>query len=347
MAPNFDHNSSLTESSLLSRIETGLDRALEELNLPPQKESHIKRQKYIYLFIDIETSQDENPVTYSWFKWGASCKAGPASQTFPQPLITHRASAESLIDIPLDEIERIFREDIEHLPLQDWWEKELLDFLEQFYIHYGKEEYRELYLANIELLRIMDDISVAIQHRRDPARVETYHDFLNRTSELKTQIKSLDHLEELYGYVEETTKLFEQVVKMLVNFEGQELERGHSTVFEELKKFYRDHVWLMIAHSISRFTAVGPNAELIRNDSKKELKYLVAQFEEAFNLNRRRTAAMELLPSIDASDREPDTEQNKMEEALDTLSDQRNNEDDTSYRQDRMISIARESMPDE
>jgi hypothetical protein len=153
-------------------------------------------------------------------------------------------------------------------------------------------------------------------------------------------------LEELYGYVEETTKLFEQVVKMLVNFEGQELERGHSTVFEELKKFYRDHVWLMIAHSISRFTAVGPNAEFIRNDSKKELKYLVAQFEEAFNLNRRRAAAMDLLPSIDASDREPGTEQNKMEEALDTLSDQRNNEDDTSCRQDRMISIARESMPD-
>lgn len=287
-----------TEDAILSKVENALDSVLDDMELPAQEEAHVKRQKYLYLVIDHFIEGTDDSITYSWFKWGVSCKGGPGSDGPGQTLWTDTAQAYSLLEVQPSEIEEFLRDGITHLPLEEWWEAEFFTFLEQFYSRHAPPEYRELYLANLELLRILDDIQGAVYHRRDPARTETYEDVIDRTSELNQEILAIDHLEDRYRYTSDFTNLFEDVAMMLTEVQEQELTRGHNTVMSELKKFYRDHVWLMVAHKISLHTAVGPNADIIQADSNNKLTTLRAQFDEELQQNRERCAAMDLLPSV-------------------------------------------------
>jgi len=333
MTPSIRHSADApTEDAILSKIETALDNVLDDLGLPRQEEAHVKRQKYLYLTIDSFTEDDDNPITYSWFKWGVSCKGGPGSNGPGQTLWTDPTLAYPLLEAQLPELEDFLRDDIEYLRLQEWWDAEFFDFLEQFYTHHAPDDYRQLYLANLDLLRIIDDISAAVYNRRDPARTETYEEVIERTSDLNQEILAVDHLEDRYRYTSDFTNLFEDVVMMLVELEGQDLERGHNTVISELENFYRDHVWLMIAHKISLHTAVGPNADTIREDSNNNLTRLRSQFDEELTQNRRRCDAMNLLPSVDeypyfstSSDDDMDEFEEKFDELM-TVVDGRNNE---------------------
>lgn len=65
-----------TEGAILSKIETALESALEQKGLEPTTDP-VKRQKYLYLAVDRFTEEEQHPITYSWFKWGASAVAGP------------------------------------------------------------------------------------------------------------------------------------------------------------------------------------------------------------------------------------------------------------------------------
>ena len=323
MTPHIhDHPGRPTEDAILSKIENALDSVLNDIGLPAKEEAHVKRQKYLYLVIDHFTEDDENPITYSWFKWGVSCKGGPGSDGPGQTLWTDTAHAYSLLDTQPSEIEDFLRNSVIYLPLEEWWEEDFFNFLEQFYSHHAPPEYRDLYLANLDLLRILDDIQAAVYNRRNPARVETYEDVIDRTSELNQEILALDHLEDRYRYTSDFTNLFEDVVMMLSELQGEDLERGHNTVMSELKKFYRDHVWLMVAHKISLRTAVGPNSGMIQEDSDNKLTTLRTQFDEELKQNRERCDAMDLLPSVgDYPDfgSGSDGEQDEFEERFDEL----------------------------
>lgn len=284
-----------TESAILSKVDTALDRALETLNLPLQKQAHVKRQKYTYFVVRRFTDEQDPPVTYSWFKWGVSCKAGPSSSPTPQPLLTPEAKARSLLDISIKEIEQFLINEVEFLSLSEWWEADHLDFLEQFYTHYGPDRYRSLYLANIELIRIISSVTEAAQYGRNPARTDTVEDVANFANRINRQLLSIDHLSQYSSYASNFTQLLETIVSSLVEIDEGDIEQGHVTVLSEMLAFYRDHVWMIIAHSISEYTAVGPNAELIRSDSRRAREELIAEFTEAFQMNRRRCQAMELL----------------------------------------------------
>lgn len=333
MTPSIRHSADApTEDAILSKIETALDNVLDDMGLPRQEEAHVKRQKYLYLTIDDFTEDNDNPITYSWFKWGVSCKGGPGSNGPGQTLWTDPTLAYPLLEAQLPELEDFLRDGIEHLQLQEWWEADFFDFLEQFYTHHAPDDYRQLYLANLDLLRIIDDISAAVYNRRDPARTETYEEVIERTSDLNQEILAVDHLEDRYRYTSDFTNLFEDVIMMLVELEGQDLERGHNTVISELKNFYRDHVWLMVAHKISLHTAVGPNADTIREDSNNNLTRLRSQFDEELTQNRRRCDAMNLLPAVGeypdfgtSSDDETDEFEEKFDELM-TVVDGRDNE---------------------
>lgn len=321
-----------TEDALLTKIENALDSVLSDLGLPTQEEAHVKRQKYLYLAIDHFTEDGDDPITYSWFKWGVSCKGGPGTDGPGQTLWTDTTRAYSLLEAQPSEIEDFLRNRVTHIPLEEWWEEDFFDFLDQFYSHHAPPEYRDLYLANLDLLRILDDIQAAVYHGRDPARPETYEDVIDRTSELNQEILAIDHLEDRYRYTSDFTNLFEDVAMMLTELQGQDLERGHNTVMSELKKFYRDHVWLMVAHKISLHTAVGPNADMIHEDSDNKLTTLRSQFDEELRQNRQRCDAMDLLPSVgDYPDFESESEeeQSEFDEKFDELMkvvDGRNNE---------------------
>jgi hypothetical protein len=257
------------------------------------------RSIYIYLTIGEFTDPDQNPITLSWFKWGVSTLEGPGGTTLSRTLTTDLPEASGLFDADIGEIEAFIREGDHGLPIEDWWEEEFLTFLEEFYTHHAPERYRAIYLTNIRLLKLMDDIEGAIHFGRDPAREATYEDVCNATSDLKKEVLSETNLEENYDYLREFTQLFEDVVLMLVDLEPQDLEKGHQTAFSELEDLYRDNVWLMIAHSISLESARGPNIDHIYSWSRSNLEELRAGYEDSLETKKEICDSVDLLPGMD------------------------------------------------
>lgn len=300
MCPRFHNrgnNPPPTEGALLSKVETALDQAIDELGLE-SSQSSVKREKYIWLAVQEFTENDEEPITYSWFKWGVSTLAGPGGASTSTTLVTDFHQAANLFQASPDDIKQYYLTGDYEIPLDPWWEADFYDFLEKFYSHYGPEEYRELYLTNIRLLRLFDDIEEAINFGRNPARRETYEDARELTRDLKKILLDLEALEENYEYLNEFIKLFEDVVMTLGEFDGDDIERGHQTAFSELESFYRDSVWLMIAHSLSLETAVGVNTEKVYSWSSSNLEELRGSFDENLQTNKDICDSVDLLPEI-------------------------------------------------
>lgn len=286
-----------TEGALLSKIETALDNVLDDLGLE-SSQSSVKREKYIYLTIENFTEENQHPITLSWFKWGISTLAGPGGATSTETLFTELPEASGLFQANLEEIEDFLREDEHNLPLEDWWDEDFLVFLEYFYSQYGPDNYRELYLTNIRLLKLIDDIEGAIHFGRNPARKETYYEICEVTSDLKKHVLSRGELEGNYDYLRDFTQLLEDVVMMLVNLEDGDIKKGHQTAISELEGFYRDQVWLMIAHSISLESAQGPNVSSIYSWSSSNLEELRGGFNNSLETKKEICEAVDLLPEI-------------------------------------------------
>lgn len=338
-----------TESTVLSKIDTAIDNAVETLDLPKQEQAHVKRQKYTYLIIRRFSNEHNPPITYSWFKWGVSAVAGPQSRYGPRSYETTHPDAWVLLETNINEFEQYLLDGIDNLDLLEWWEADHLDFLVQFYGHYGPEDYREIYLANIKLLKIIDDIHAAMQNRRDPVRPATIDDVQQRFEELQETLKSVRHLRDFTGYISVFDRLLEGALSSLESFDSEKIEMGHITVISELQNFYRDRVWLMIAHSISRHTAVGPNAGVIQRDSEENIERLKKEFSKEFSDNWQRCLAMDMVPDeLEPPNlKELSEDVPERRDSTDVVSGQRSNLGvGLDKRQQEAIEAFEEAMPD-
>lgn len=312
---HFDGDPPLTERALLSKIERAIDNVLKECDLDPDQPS-IKYQKYTWLTIEEFTEPNDDPITLSWFKWGVSALAAAENKPSSTVLPADMSQARDLDDATIEEIEEFLRSDSHNFPIEEWWEADLLDFLDYFYTNKAPEEYRELYLTNISILNYLDAIEAAVQNEHDPASHSLYDDVCSAASTLKREVRSNEWLKENYDYVADFTRLFEDVVMVLSEMDGDDIERGHKTAISELKNFYREQVWMMIAHSISHQSAVGPNADKIRGWSSSNREELRVEFKDNYNTNREICDAVGLLPGLgDYSEFESDDDE--FEETVD------------------------------
>lgn len=301
----YGHNARPTEGAILSKIETALENALEEEGLEPST-APVKRQKYLYLAVDNFTQADQNPITYSWFKWGASAVAGPGGPNTGKTFFTDRSSAAPLIQTTIPEYVEFFSGDKHELPIGEWWEADFLDFLERFYAHSAPDRYRTLYLDNVRLLQIIDDVEGAIFRGRNPAREETYDTVCSISADIKGEILTHEEFEGDYEMVSEFMGLLEDAMMVLADVSEDRLEKGHQTAISELRDHYIENVWLVLAHNISLQTAVGPNTEDIYRTSPDQLTRLRQTFESEHETKKQLCASVNLQPSV--TDYEDDSE---------------------------------------
>lgn len=295
---DFDGDPPLTERALLSKIENALDSVIEASSLDPDQSS-IKQQKYTWLVIDEFTPSDHYPVTLSWYKWGVSALAASGGPPSSPMLVADVSRAGRLADVDIDAIEAFLSSGDHGLPLAEWWEADVIEFLRQFYTDRAPARYRDLYLTNIRLLNYLDTIDAAVQAGHDPASRSMYEGVCSATADLQREVRSTDGLEANAEYVSAFTRLLEDVVMVLADMDGTDIERGHQTAISELKHYYIETVWLMIAHSLSLETAVGPNRDKIIGWSSSNLEELRAGFEDTHGTNREICEAVGLLPDLD------------------------------------------------
>ena len=108
-----------------------------------------------------------------------------------------------------------------------------------------------------------------------------------------------DGLEGSYDYLERCTDLIEDVVMILAKPDSEVIQQGHATAFSELKTFYQEHTWLIIANRISIRTARGSDRKEIIQRSESRLSNLLDVFERELEIKREICVNMNLTPTVE------------------------------------------------
>lgn len=276
------------ENDVLRKVDSGLELAVRDRNLSWSDENDTKRQKYTYLAVRAFTNNIEVPVTYSWFKYGASLVAAPPAQDSLSSGYTLRT--ESVTDTDLwrygpQEFAYFFKNDLDHLPLDEYWDAHNLEFLEEFYTHYAPEEYRELYLANIHLRQRLESTLSQIQDTVQSESISEYERIGRILSRMEIELAAQVVFEPVQGGFEDFEALTEDVFMMLQQRDIVDLGTDELEVVTGILSLYRNHVWDIISHIISNQTATGPNSDTVRSwwdddDRRGDLRRLEEKIDE-------------------------------------------------------------------
>lgn len=273
------------ESNVLEKVETALKQAVRQHpDLSWEYGTRIKRQKYAYLAVKHFTADDETfPVTYSWYKFGAVMPAapksgtvGPASTEMPTP----DARKSGVFTVPFDEIVDFYSvgELTPGLDQESWYASDL-DFLATFYEEHAPEEYRDLYLGNVELRKRLnsaleelraargDEFSESTSTAIDPDR---YEDVGRASARIHLGIAAESCLEQTLERVREFTNLVEDAFLVLSQTHASDVTAAQVSALETLEDVYNEWVWEYPALLMSKETATGPNAATLRKWSAQK-----------------------------------------------------------------------------
>lgn len=260
-----------SERELLTTVDRGLEIAVRDLGLEWEDEANVtKREKYRFIAIDA-LSDDALPVTYSWFIYGVSAIADKEYVSDPMPVHDPEAA---MFDLGVQEFADYYTATLPQLQLADWWEEPVLDFLGEFYTRYCPPDLRPIYLANIDLRRLLERRIVPRMNTPGAEVSEAAFTALRRELlTIQTELASDEAapafdgvtLRDLYDDFLAYAELLEGAVLAVVRTDAFEPSGRESDAITHLKQLFDDTVWPMITSVISYRTVRGPNPDVIRN----------------------------------------------------------------------------------
>lgn len=275
------------ESNVLEKVETALKQAVRQHpDLSWEYGTRIKRQKYVYIAVKHFTqSDDELPVTYSWYKFGAVLPAspqtgtiGPVSTQMPTP----DARESGIFSTPFDKLVKFFEEGLSSPELnEEHWYASDLDFLMSFYENYVPTEYQDLYLGNIELRRKLSETIETLKRQCDGTKSQVpttgivlseddYKTVGQAAARMHLGVVGVEYLGETLSEVRRFTNLVEDAFLTLSRSDHSEVTDTQLAAIEKLEENYNEWVWEYPALLISRETATGPNASTLRKWSAQK-----------------------------------------------------------------------------
>lgn len=269
------------ESNVLEKVESALKQAVRQnLDLSWEYGTRIKRQKYTYLAVDHFTGDDEAfPVTYSWYKFGAVMPAAPKSGTIG-PVSTQMpapgARESGVFTATFDEIVNFFDQgDFTPGLTEESWYASDLEFLSSFYKQYAPDEYKELYLGNIELRQSLDSAIRELEETRsdssDPViETEAYEEVGRAAARIHLGVMHGPSLSQTLDELRQFTNLVEDAFLVLSQTKSGEVTRDPVNLLCDLRDVYNEWIWEYPALLMSKETAQGPNASTLRKWSSQK-----------------------------------------------------------------------------
>lgn len=319
-----------SEEVILQKVDKGLEMAVEHKGYDWDYGTYIKRQKYASLALKEFLGDDMGDyITYSWYKYGFSAYASPASDfasstspaTTDESLTSPDIRQTDIYEANPEDIRDIFLNDIDDIPLDEYWYKDDLTFLKRFYRLYAPTEYRQLYLENVRLREIFEDAIEEVEsliERSDEIEnpvLNYYQDVGEVVTRFHMEIASGDSVSEALDEVMEYTDILEDTFMSLEEADLSEPDTTHKEVLEELYEVYQNHVWTMVACRVSIATADGPNKDLVVGTSENKLESREYEHKEKMTGLREACNESNLLPSVE----DYPTHDDEMEEKIDDL----------------------------
>lgn len=251
-------------------VRDALQAAFHEkgLEFPSESRSgftneNITIQKLVYRVVE----QHNLPLIRTWYRYG---------QFEPYPVLKpSRMSAKPLrnpekkvptgndpMGISLREIKGYFLEE----DLEADWNLPLFQFLKENYERWA-EDNRDLYLANLEVLRSLEGLQ---QEKNLVKNAEKYAESLKRPSmDLQYHLQSNPLFDEL---VEDHVRIFlDELQSALISLSAKSSPRPVQTqAVRRAYRVYHDYIWPLPAMEISVHAAQGPDSEIEEFSEKGE-----------------------------------------------------------------------------
>jgi len=160
--------------------------------------------------------------------------------------------------------------------LPDVWRQNTMQFLQNFYISYAPEQYRELYLQSTHLrTRLREVEQVVTAHLEDDQPDQGLEELAKAVgleiSDLHYSIRKNESLAATLDQFVRGTDLIEDGLMMLSQVDADEVTETHREVVQEMQEFFYYSVWRLPCLVISQETATGPSAETLRAKRQEEL----------------------------------------------------------------------------
>lgn len=287
--------------------ELGLD--IDELFDDPEPYGRVRLNKLVHMALTWGYEDpDQIPVQHSWHRYGADYgnSVPQISEIQPtalndlpspdQPSISSRYSDRypSKREYHHFFINEIELERIADLPIHD--------FLEEFYEDYAPPEYRDVYLANVDIQRILYQHSNEIDV--DDFDNEDYREISRLVTRLHRELASCadDDIQRATTRVIEFTDLVEDVYMMLAQLSSEETVSSPELVIREISRIYHDTAWKYISEIISKSTAQGTDRSELIAAASSEIEKLEASHRGVPDRLRSLVEDAGLLPSANDFD---------------------------------------------
>jgi hypothetical protein len=184
----------------------------------------------------------------------------------------HRITGTSIGDQPRSEIVDFYSSELPNV-----WHQNTMRFLQNFYIEYAPEKYRDLYIQSTHLRIRLKDLEEAVEARLNDEDPDTAIDELVRQagldiSDLHMSIREQDSLRNTFEWFVKGTDLVEDALMVLSQQPPEELTSAHLDAMAQIQDFYYYYIWRYPCLAISKETATGPSADDLREARQNSLE---------------------------------------------------------------------------
>lgn len=272
----------VNSNEVVKDIKAGMESAFDKLEIEvPDDEStglddaNIKIQKLTYRVAE----HYEIPVIRTWYRYGQFEPYNtlrPRNVT-PSPLNRRSKSVPSrrFDDLTRKEIEGYF---LEMDDLKEEWNKPLFTFLYDNYKSDAKDDFRDIYLSNVDILEILENIK---NDRKLHSNSASYAEKLRSPSiDLWYEMDKSKYFED--DVVEFVREFFDMLRSGLVGLaSSNDPSSTKVSTIKNSRDIYNHKVWPWPAMKLSIKEAEGPDNEL-RNQFLPKGRDILENFERTF-----------------------------------------------------------------
>lgn len=259
--------------AIVARIREGLYLAVQQSDEVIVSDiDSITFQKL--LIKGVEGFNFEDEVTMSWYLDGKVIYSREANFENFGPRSSYRGASpavRAMAGLPDKErVAEFYRNQIDP-SLESIIEEDTFEFLRGYYTE-NAEEYRELYLANLDVAQAFDEVGEPL------GKGEVEHESLESVLQepvlnLQLEAEEFEELEPALDYFEQFVEALDQFVSWYENdFQESEIEpKSVGSVVGAFKIFYFEGAWRPIAIIVSRETADGVRSDALQNRRDSDL----------------------------------------------------------------------------
>ena len=263
------------EDDLLEDVKEGVEIAMHRQGYGEDAVDPIKLNKLAYFAI----REFELPITYGWYKYGPAPVNVARQVVDPSPRPSEEVAAADEPRIRNLNHQNRSPEEYSYFYAEDLAEFERIletptkEYLVTFYFEHAPDEFRDLYIASVELQQVLDEI------KDDPSWHDEGDEYValleRRFPRLIREVRSNPRLQE--AEAREAIERYEQLFTDVVTTASRqsELTEAQQRFIGRLVDTFYGGAWNYVALLVSRATvdlSPGTNQQQLRNSIERDLQ---------------------------------------------------------------------------